>query len=347
VNDKPTATNGLFKFKEWVKDDHFTANPSYKDFVRGEPNLDGYTYRILKDNTVRTQMFKTQDVDFAQPDPIDVEDLKKLPFANFVHYYSPTGGYTYIGIYPGNTPFLADKKVRQAITTAINRQEMVDKIVLGYGTPLHSFLHGANWAYSDNVPKFSYDAAKAKQMLKEAGFTPGSGGILQKDGKPFKINLYYNAGNKVREQIAIISQQYLKDVGIQAEVIAEEWNAYLERVRNTKKDLDLFVLGWTGGFDPHGTSNIWKTKMSQNYVLYSNAEVDKLFDEAASVPGCKQEDRAKVYAKIQQLIAEDQPYIFLYTPEAIEFYNKRVQLNPMSKLGVNYFIEKWEIVSAK
>jgi peptide/nickel transport system substrate-binding protein len=170
---------------------------------------------------------------------------------------------------------------------------------------------------------------------------------LQKDGKPFKINLYYNAGNKVREQIAIISQQYLKDVGIQAEVIAEEWNAYLERVRNTKKDLDLFVLGWTGGFDPHGTSNIWKTKMSQNYVLYSNAEVDKLFDEAASVPGCKQEDRAKVYAKIQQLIAEDQPYIFLYTPEAIEFYNKRVQLNPMSKLGVNYFIEKWEIVSAK
>ncbi|CAG0962096.1 partial Oligopeptide-binding protein AppA, partial [Anaerolineae bacterium] len=75
VNNKPAVTSGYFKFKEWQKDDHFTAGPGYEGFVRGQPLLDGYTYRIVKDNTVQTQLFKTQDVDVAYPDPTDWDEI--------------------------------------------------------------------------------------------------------------------------------------------------------------------------------------------------------------------------------------------------------------------------------
>ncbi len=339
-NTKPTVTSGVWKFKEWQKDDHFTASPAYADYVDSQAFLDGYTFRVVKDSTVATQLFKTQDIDFVTPDPIDWDEISKLPFVQTYTYYPPGAGWTYIG-FNMRHPFLADKKVRQAISTAIDKEAMIKNIRLGHAKVQYANIHGGSWAYTDDVAKFPYNADKAKQMLKDAGWAPGSDGILQKDGKPFKIRLFYNSGNKQREQIAIIAQQNLKDVGIQAEVLSEEFNAYLERVRGGK-DVELFVLGWVGGGgEPNGTGNIWKSKGSQNYTGFANDEVDRLYDQAASVPGCKQEDRKKIYVQVQKIIAEEQPYVFLYTNETLLAVNKRVKVNPLKIPGVLYAPEQW------
>jgi len=347
VNMKPTVTSGYFQFKEWTKDDHFTASPAYAGFVRGQPLLDGYTYRIVKDNTVQTALFKTQEVDVAYPDPVDWDEMSKLPFANPVAYYSAVGApWTYIG-YGMRNPLLADKVVRQAISTAINKQEMIDKIRLGHAKPIYSILPSSSWAAADvkDLPQFSFDPAKAKKMLDDAGYKLSADGKrLDKSGKPIKLGLYFNAGNKQREQIAVIAQQYLKDIGIETTVEAVEWNAYLDRVMN-KHDMDMYVLGWTGGGDPSSTKPLWTTGQSQNYSEYSNAEVDKLYVQAETVPGCKQADRKAVYVKIQQLIAEDAPYVFLYTNENLNVYNKRVGVLPATGLGVMYDLEKVSITA--
>ena len=307
--------------------------------------MDGYTYRILKDNTVRTQMFKTQDVDVAGPDPADWDEISRLPHAQPVAYYSATGAaWDYIGFNMKN-PLLADVVVRQAISAAINKKEMIDKVRLGHAKSQYSMLPSSSWAAADEkeLPKFEFDPAKAKKMLDDAGYKVGADGTrVSKDGKPLKFGLFYNAGNKIREQIAIISQQYLKDVGIATAVEAVEWNAYLERVQKTK-DMDMFVLGWTGGYDPNTTKNIWGTNRGQNYTGYTDPEVDKLYDQAETVPGCKQVDRKALYVKIQQKIAEAQPYIFLYTTENLVVYNKRINLLPMTGLGVTYDLEKISI----
>jgi len=345
LNMKPPVTSGYYKFKEWVKDDHFTASPAYEGFVRGQALMDGYTYRILKDNTVRTQMFKTQDVDVAGPDPADWDEISRLPHAQPVAYYSATGAaWDYIGFNMKN-PLLADVVVRQAISAAINKKEMIDKVRLGHAKSQYSMLPSSSWAAADEkeLPKFEFDPAKAKKMLDDAGYKVGADGTrVSKDGKPLKFGLFYNAGNKIREQIAIISQQYLKDVGIATAVEAVEWNAYLERVQKTK-DMDMFVLGWTGGYDPNTTKNIWGTNRGQNYTGYTDSEVDKLYDQAETVPGCKQVDRKALYVKIQQKIAEAQPYIFLYTTENLVVYNKRINLLPLTGLGVTYDLEKISI----
>jgi peptide/nickel transport system substrate-binding protein len=108
----------------------------------------------------------------------------------------------------------------------------------------------------------------------------------------------------------------------------------------------MFVIGWSGGGgEPNGTAPIWKTKGSQNYVGFSNADVDKLYDQAASTPGCKQEDRKKLYGQIQKIIAEEQPYVFLYTNESLLAVNKRVKVNPLKIPGVLYAPEQWYMQS--
>ncbi len=345
VNNKPTVTSGYFKFKEWQKDDHLTANPGYEGFVRGQPMLDSYTFRVVKDNTVRTQLFKTQDVDYAEPDPVDWDEITKLPFAQPVPYYSAVGaGWVYIGFNLRN-PLLADKSLRQAISTAINTKEFVDKIRLGHAKPQYSNLPASSWAAADekDLTKFPFDPAKAKKMLDDAGYKVGADGVrVSKDGKPLKFRLEYNAGNKQREQIAIITQQYLKDVGISADVNAVEWNAYLDKVNKTH-DMDLYILGWVGGYDPASTKNIWGTDAGQNSTGYSNPKVDELYKKAETVPGCKQADRKAVYVDIQKILAEDQPYVFLYTSENLEVYNKRINLNPVTGLGVSYNLEQYSI----
>lgn len=345
LNNKPTVTSGYFKYKEWQKDDHFTASPGYEAFVRGQPMLDAYTYRIVKDNTVQTQLFKTQDVDVAYPDPVDWDEITKLPFAQPVSYYSAVGAsWVYIGFNLRN-PLLADKSLRQAISTAINTKEFVDKIRLGHAKPQYSNLPSSSWAAADekDLTKFPFDPAKAKKMLDDAGYKAGPDGVrVSKDGKPLKFRLEYNAGNKQREQIAIITQQYLKDVGIAAEVNAVEWTAYLDKVNKTY-DMDMYILGWVGGYDPASTKNIWGTGAGQNSTGYSNTKVDELYKKAETVPGCAQADRKAVYVEIQKILAEDQPYVFLYTSENLEVYNKRINLVPVTGLGVSYNLEQYSV----
>ena len=345
VNNKPTVTSGYFKFKEWQKDDHFTASPAFDGFVRGQPLLDAWTVRILKDNTVQTQMFKAQEIDYASPDAPDWDEITKLPFAQPANYYSAVGApWDYIGFNTKKAPF-DDKVVRQAISMALNKQEMIDKIVLGHAKPLYSIFPSSSWAAADakDLTQFNFDPAKAKKMLDDAGYKLGPDGIrLTKDGKPMKYRLFYNAGNKRRESIAIISQQSLKDIGIQVEVLSEEFSAYLDRIQKTH-DVEMYILGWTGGSEPATSKNIWSTTGGQNDSQYANAEVDKLFDQAASVPGCKQADRKAIYVKIQQIISDDQPYVFLFTRENLLVYNKRISILPMTGLGATYNVEQLSV----
>ena len=139
-----------------------------------------------------------------------------------------------------------------------------------------------------------------------------------------------------------LNDRRLKDIGIETEVLAEEWNAYLNRINQTR-DFDMFVLGWSSSIEPNGFGNIFGSKGTQNSTGYANEQVDKLFDQAANVPGCSQADRQKVYAQIQKIVAEDAPYVFMYVNENIDVFNKRIQVNPLKKLGAGYEIEKFAV----
>lgn len=352
INDNPmnrdnTVGSGPFVLKEWAKDDHatFVANERY---FKGRPNLDQYVFRVVKDSNAVLQAFKTGDVDTATvSSPADWDEAVKFPNANPVSYYYYAAPWDFLGFNMKN-PLLSDKRVRQAISLSLNKKLMVERILFGHGKEQNSNYPATSPAFTDDVTKFPYDPAKAKQLLKDAGYTPGSDGILVKDGKPFKVRLFFNDGNKRRESIAIIAQQQLKEVGIAVDVVAEEFGAYLVRVRESK-DFELYLLGWTGGADPDSARAIWTSDGTQNFGGYSNPDVDKLYPQADRVLDM-QKERRPLYVQIQKLIAEDQPYVFLWTLETLKLFNKRIvgpQAVPFGTTETKWNVNEWFSTTGK
>lgn len=341
ANTRPTVGSGPWLLQEWVKDDHATFVANDK-FYLGRPNIDRYVIRIVKDGVVAYSMLKTGEVDQASIQAIDWDEAKTLKNINTINYYPVSASWVYIG-YNTRNEVLKDVRVRQALAHAMDRQKIVERIRLGHAKPLSSIYASASWAYSDDVPKYNFDVPKAKQLLDAAGWrAPASdpNGTRVKDGKPLKMRIFFNAGNKEREQVATVAQQYAKAIGVELEVIAEEWNAYLNRVNRTR-DMEMYILGWSSGLEPHGSQNIWTTDGAQNATGFSDPEVDKLFPQAAAVPGCSQADRKKIYAEIQKLVAAGSPYIFLWENESLSGLSSRIVPNKLSRTGYAYRPWEW------
>lgn len=320
-NTKRPVGTGPYVLTEWKKDDHvtLTANPAYWG---GAPKIRQWVMRVVKDTNVVFAQLKTGEIDVATIDASNMDEAQRQPNLAVTPYYSL--GYTFIGYNEAN-PRFQDKRVRQALTHALDRDVLVQKVLYGQGQVINGPIPPISWAYAPDIPAFDYDVAAAKQLLGQAGWTPGPDGILQKDGKPFAFTLTTNSGG-IRGAIATIAQDQLKKVGIKVETSVIEWNAFLDRVNKTH-DFDAVVLAWSLGNDPDQKST-WATSSYPsgfNFIKYGNPQVDTLLDQARSVPGCDQATRKGLYAQIQKLIADDQPFTFLHMPKTVVAANKRIQ----------------------
>ncbi|WP_261379050.1 ABC transporter substrate-binding protein, partial [Bacillus licheniformis] len=147
----------------------------------------------------------------------------------------------------------------------------------------------------------------------QAGWTDSDGdGILDKDGKKFSFVIKTNQGNKTREDLAVVVQQQLKEIGIQAKPQIVEWSALIEQMNPPNWDFDAMIMGWSLATFPD-QSNIFHSKEAEkglNYVWYQNKKLDKLLDEAKTLKD--REEYKKAYEDIYEILAEDQPYTFLY-----------------------------------
>jgi len=291
---------------------------------------------------VSALLFKTQEIDVAPTLSVAAaEGILNLPHTQFVTFYPTIGASTsYLAMNLRNA-FLADQAVRQAIALALDKQTIIDTLIGGFGKRQFAIYPAASWAAVDEkeLPRYDFDPAKANQLLDAAGYTRGPDGIrVSKAGKPLRFKLDHDAGNKVREQMALVALSYLKEVGIAIDITAHEYNFYMDKVR--KNDVELYFSARVADYDPSDAKNVYSTNGALNYVGYSNPTVDKLFAQAETVPGCKQADRQAIYAQIQKLIADDSPVVVLFTFQTINYYNRRVNLLPLTSFGVMYDIEK-------
>jgi peptide/nickel transport system substrate-binding protein len=221
--------------------------------------------------------------------------------------------YAYLGWNQRN-PLFQDRRVRQALTHAIDRQEIVETLLEGHAEVAHAPVSPLSWAYNDDVPRFEYDPEKARALLAEAGWRPGPDGILQKDGRRFSFEILSNDGNVIRRDIGVVVQQYLREVGIETRPAQMEWGAFLERIHPPNYDFDAVVLSWVLAVDPD-PSAIWHSRaiaQGLNNISFSNPRVDELADQNVRILDRAQ--RATILHQIWRVIAEEQPYTFLYYP---------------------------------
>jgi peptide/nickel transport system substrate-binding protein len=350
-NRKPIGT-GPFRFAEWVTDEKIVvdANPRY---FEGKPGLDGIIYRIIPETALNEMEIFTRGVDYSGIFPYEFKRMNEIPSLKV--YSQPSLGYTYVG-YNFKNPLFQDKRVRQALTYAVNREEIVKYVLYGLGVVATGPFPNHLWYYNPNVKPIPYDPQKARQLLAEAGWKEkNKDGVLVKDGKPFRFTLITNSGNDTRRDVGVLVQRQLREIGIDVSLDLYEWSVFVKDFINAKH-FDACILGWSLSVDPDAYE-IWHSSQIEkgfNFISYRNSEVDTLWEEGRRE--YDQEKRKQIYWRIHERIAEDQPYTFLYVPLGISILQKKFALlerDPagkevlrpiqMEKAGLLYDLIKWTV----
>jgi len=341
-NRNPVGT-GPYKLKEWVTGQKIVLE-AFDGYFEGRPKVNRYFARIIPDTATMFLELKFGGIDFMglTPPQYKLQADSKHFNRYFQKFRYPSFGYTYLG-YNLLDPRFADTRVRRAITHAINKRDIIDGVLLGYGTPCTGPFPPESWAYNPEVRDLEYSPEKAKTLLQEAGWTTGNDGLLRKNGKPFRFTVLINQGNDARRKAAEIIKENLKGVGIEMEIKVLEWQAMLHEFID-KKRFEAVIMGWGLSRDPD-IYDIWhssKTKEGEfNFLSYRNDEVDRLLLEGRRT--FDYDKRKSIYHRIHRILAEDQPVAFLFVPDALPVLNKRFKGVEKAPLGIWYDFIHWSV----
>jgi peptide/nickel transport system substrate-binding protein len=337
----PTVGSGPFLLQEWRQQEHaiFAANDRY---FKGRPKLDRYIVRIAGNPQIAYQWLKAGEVDRSGFSPDDYSDAKRQSHFTVYEWWPATSDWSYVG-YNLRQPMLQDVRVRQALAYAVDREPIIDRVMYGLAQPTYSAFGPTCWCYNPDVPRRDYDPARARELLDQAGFRPGPDGIRVKDGQRLHLRLLFGPNSsRVRERIATIVQDSLRQVGASVEVTGLEWGSFLSALKSPPyTNWDLTVGGWQATIDPHWMYQIWSAENipDLNAGAYRSPEVETLFQKGVREfdPGA----RKRTYQDIQQILTEDQPYIFLFMNKSYEGINNRIGGIKPSSLGLGWNIEEW------
>ena len=339
----PVGT-GPYKLKEWITGQRIVLE-AFDDYFEGRPYIDQYITRIIPDTATMFLELKAQGIDYMGLNPVQYTRQTETPFfeENFRRFRYPSFGYTYMG-YNLKDPKFSDQRVRQALTYAIDREGIIKGVLLGLGQVCTGPFPPESWAYNPNVKKYPYNPEKAKAIMAEAGWEDHDGdGILDKDGVRFAFTLLTNQGNEQRAKCAQIIQQNLKEIGIDVKINILEWQAFLHNFVDQRK-FEVIILGWALSRDPD-LFDIWHSSKTApqefNFISYENPEVDRLIMDGVRI--FDEEERKEIYQRIHEILAEEQPYTFLYVPDALPIVHIRFHGIEKAPIGIWYDFIKWYV----
>lgn len=318
-NRAPIGT-GPFKFTNWESDEqiHLVRNDDYRD----EPaQFEHFHFRVIPDSITEEIEFRTGAIDTYAPRPHQVDRFARDP--TYLAFSTLSSGYTYIG-YNIRRESFTDPRVRRALGMAINADEIIEFVLYGQGEPTTGpYPKNTPW-YDHDVSPLPYDPAAALAMLNEAGYRRGTGGWLEKDGKRLEFNLITNNGNPLRKAVLSIAQNAWARIGIKCNTQVFEWAVFLKDFINPG-DFDAVILGWRMGIDPD-LYQLWHSSQTGenqlNFVGYESEEADEIITTLRAT--YDREEQIRLAHALHRLIARDQPYTFLYAPQATRVLDRKI-----------------------
>lgn len=333
---------------ELIRNERFWGEP---------PPFDKLIWRIIENPAARLTAFRNGEIDRFGATPeqyaLLLKDPSILEKAQNYEMMRPSAGYIYIGWNQKRdgkpTPF-ADKRVRQAMTMLINRQTIIDEILLGYGNIATGPFNPLGKQHNKDIQPWPYDPKRALALLREAGFTDrNNDGVMDApDGQPFRFNLAYPSTSTTLERVSLLVQDSLKRAGVLGTPRPTEWSVMLKDMDERK--FDAAILGW-GGTLESDLFQIFHSSMMEgtgdNNVQYSNPELDKVIEQARVT--VDEEKRNDLWKKAHAILHEDQPYTFMFNNKSLVFVDKRfrnvqrvtVGLNPIVEWYVPANLRKW------
>lgn len=293
---------------------------------------DQIIYKIIPDQTTTVAAIKAQEIDVtAQLDAKDFTDMKDDEVVNqYFNLYSPTAlQYYYIGMNTKDrTGKLSDKRVRRALAHLVDVDQLINDLFYGLAERTVGPIHPSKPYYNKNLKPIEYNVEKAKDLLATAGWKDSDGnGILDKviggEQVDLKISYITTSTSKFGRSLAEILTSNFKKAGIELDVELLEFRQLIERLRS--RDYEMNSGGWGQDPVPTDLKQIWHTESDRpdgsNRVGFGNAESDALIDQIRIT--LEEDVRMDMYTRIQEIIYEEQPYIFLFSPRERVAIHKR------------------------
>ncbi|MCF6309897.1 MAG: peptide-binding protein [Sulfurimonas sp.] len=330
-NTQPVGTGPYKLFQlEYSKNIILKAN---NDYFEGRPKIDEISFHVIADPMTRFLMLKSSALDIGGIEPMQYErQISKDFFDKFDIYEQISRSYTYLGFNLRLEKF-KNPKIREALSLAIDRQEMVDILFFNHAKVCTGPFLPATKAFNKNVKAPIQNIKKAKQLLREAGYD---------EKNPFIFEIVTSNSSAIRPYAAQIIQHQLKKVGVVVNLRVMEWQAFLNMVVFPHK-FDSVLLGW--GLSPtpdpymfwHSDSD---KKGGFNLVGYKNKKMDKMIEESQSI--IDREKLSLIWKEMFKMITDENPYLFLYIPNSITAINKNIKNVESSPSGIWHNYIEWE-----
>lgn len=367
------VVSGAFRLKEYIPAQRvvFERNPNYYEInLKDEklPYLSKLVYLIVGDLNNEVLKFEAKELDVITLQGSKVARYKTLePHSDFTLYnLGPNTGTMYLSmnlnnrknennkyyVNPIKQKWFQDINFRTAVDLALDRKNIVFNIANGIGAPLFT-PESLNSIYlNKNLKAYDKDLEKAKKYLKKSGFyTDKKGNLFDKDGNRVEFDLYTNAGNTEREAIGVMVKQDLEDLGMKVNFKPIEFNSLVNRLVSTF-DWDMVIMGLTGSpLEPNGGKNVWLSdgrlhmfnmrtpQEGKLNILPWEKELDEMFTKGALATTF--EERKKYYDKYQEIVYNQKPMIYIYSPIIITaIRNKFKNIYPSPLSGLTYNIEE-------
>jgi peptide/nickel transport system substrate-binding protein len=320
---------GAYKFVEWKTGQRIVLEKKKNWWGESLVNVNCYfeafpnkvIYQTINDQTSALVSLKAGNLDvmygIKPKDYVELTTNEKVK-QNFNLQTPPSLQYTYLGI---NTklPKFKDKRTRQALAHLVDVDKMIHVVVYDLAERVTGFVHPSmKKNYNSDLKPYTYDVALAKKLLADAGWKDSNGdGTLDMmiDGERVDLTIKFtvNAGNDSRKQVALMFQEEARKVGIQVDVIPQEWSVYLEKQK--KHEFEMFYGAWIATPTPNDPKQIYHSESANNgsnYVSFGTPESDAIIDSIRVE--LDEEKRAVLYKKLQAILYEEVPYIYLWAP---------------------------------
>jgi peptide/nickel transport system substrate-binding protein len=320
----PSVVVGPFKVSEFKIAERGVFTP-LDTYFPGKPRVPRVEILANQQPTVAYESLKSGRANWVHAlPPAQYQQAKANPDLDVKEWTAANASYRTLE-FNMTRPFLSDKRVRQALSYAVSRADLLDLADQGMGMAQYSFVQPTNlrWANSA-VQKYDLDLAKAMQLLRDAGYAVSNNQLQGKDGQAVKLQVVFPTSSTPRGKIAAYLQQQYKQLGIEVEVKGLDFNAYTDQVQN-RRDFDISLAAYGGGsLDPDlGPKAQLITNGQQNVTGYSNSQVDELFKQAAGELDAPR--RKQLYDQIQSLVNADLPSHYLYALNSIDAFSRKVQ----------------------
>lgn len=330
---KPVGT-GPYRFVEWDTGSEIVLERN-DDYWGEEPSLEKIIFKIIADPTVTFQVLKREELDVAGLTPIqwdrqsNTEAFKR--HFNKHSYFRPN--YNFIG-WNMNRPFFKDRNVRTALTHFVNRELILEKILLGLGAVVTNPFYINSPEYPEDIEPLDFNPEKARKLLQEAGWTDSDGdGVRDKDGVKFEFEFLLPSGSDTSEKIATILKEQLDKNGILMNIRKTEWAVFTTRLSDRK--FDAVILGWSMGVesDPYQIWHSSQVGKGSNFVGFENKRADELIEQARKE--FDRDKRIELYREFAHIVHEQQPYTFLFCRKSTLAVHDRFKNVNIYPLGID------------